>query len=445
MAHWEIVVSGLGDRDTGGGLFRAGDHGLERLDWLASTGLAISPGGDRLARILRTGDDLHAAGEILIYDKRGVRSYHRVDSLFDAHDVIWYEGSWVVASPSSNSLLWLDEAGNVVDRWSPDPSAGDAWHLNCLLVVGGRLLACAFGEFPVHRAWATGVASGAGFVFDVRTGRRVLSGLTYPHHPRYVDGRWLVCNSVSQSVVIFDDGGQKLDQIVLGGWTRGLAVDSDSMYVGCSANRHAQPTVLDMAWISVLERDTLREVERIALPTREVYDVLMVPGELLQGLRRGFHTNPMRDADQSQYALFRAAGVEPRLLWAVSDPLPADACRSDLELEFPDGGLASGTAPLVRYRLVNRGSAILIGAPPNPVNLSWRWFSADGSKLIAEGDRIALPRSLPPNETVTGEFRLRLPTEAGDYLLRASLVQELVHWFDDLDPASGYRQRFVLR
>jgi hypothetical protein len=439
---FEIVATGFGDRDTGGGAFVPGPTGAERIDWLASTGLAVDDGGRRIARMLRDAGEAESSGELLVSDARGIETYRRIDALSDAHDVIWHGDELVVASASTNSLLWLSAAGDVLRTWSA-PGTGDAWHLNSLLVDGDRLLACAFGKFAEHRGWnAPGAAEGQGFVFDVATGETVISGFTSPHHPVRLGDGWAICDSRKQAFVVLDEAGRELDRVQLGGWTRGVAITDDRIYVGISARRHEAES--GTASVAVLDRRTLREVaERIVLPSREVYAVVLVPSPLVEGMRRGFRTNAMRTADDDMHALFRAAGVEPERLWAVSDPLPEEACRVELEAGAP-AAMGEGEAVDLPWTLRNRGGAILQSAEPYPVHVASRWFSPDGRTLLAEGERAVLARSVPPGTEAAGTLRVEAPAGTGERLLRISVVQEHVRWFDDLDPANGVAARVVV-
>jgi acetolactate synthase I/II/III large subunit len=320
-------------------------------------------------------------------------------------------------------------------------ACGDAHHLNCLVVLDGRLLACAFGRFSGHRAWSVpGAAEGAGCVFDVASGQEILGGLTCPHHPRRLDGRWLVCDSHGHALVeIHDDGRRR--RVELGGWTRGIAYDERSVYVGLSAQRegHGSSGQDNMASIVVLDRAKLEETARLALPCREVYDLAFAPASRVAGLEVGFRTNSLRVAEQDQYALFRTAGVEPARLWAIADPLRPEDCAVEVALELM-GPLALGGSTRARFRVVNRGGAVLVTAPPHPVSISWRWFAADGAELVEQGPRVPLPRSLPPGALAEGELRIPSPEHEGDYLLRATLVQEHIRWFDDVDAAYGCSQ-----
>lgn len=72
----------------------------------------------------------------------------------------------------------------------------------------GRLLVSAFDRFHTHRGW-TEVATreGTGIVFDVRSGRDVMSGLSSPHNPLWIDGGWLVCNSARGELLRLDGKG----------------------------------------------------------------------------------------------------------------------------------------------------------------------------------------------------------------------------------------------
>ena len=442
MRGHSIVATGFGDRDTGGGAFVLADSGFERIDWLASTGLAADPEGTRVARLLRDAGEAASSGELLVSDARGVETYRRIDALSDAHDVVWDDGELVVASASTNALLWLSASGDVLRRWKA-PGTGDAWHLNSLLVDGGRLLACAFGRFAEHRGWSPpGAAEGRGFVFDVETGETVLGGFTCPHHPLRLGDEWAICDSREQAFVVLDADGTVLVRVALGGWTRGVAVTADRLFVGVSARRDEAGG--RTASVAVLDRSTLREVDRLPLPSREVYAVAVVPTPLVDGLRQGFRTNALRAADEDLQDLFRAAGVEPQRLWAVSDPLPEEACRVVLDAEAP-ASMREGEAREVRWTLTNRGGAVLHSAAPYPVHLASRWFSVDGATLVAEGERAVLARSVLPGAQANGTLRVEAPRGAGERLLRIAPVQEQVRWFDDLDPANGVAARVVVR
>jgi hypothetical protein len=203
--------------------------------------------------------------------------------------------------------------------------------------------------------------------------------------------------------------------------------------VGVSARRTKAAD--GRAAVVVLDRATLAELARIPVPAREIYALTAVPAPLVEGLERGFRTNAARVDDADQLALFRAAGVEPELLWAISDPLPESACRTTLEAELPRA-MREGESVEAAWTLSNHGGAVLPIAHPHPVHVGARWSAGDGT-VLAHHERAELPRSVPPGTTVRGTITLTAPDGVDTRLLRLAPVQEFVRWFDDVDAANG--------
>ena len=429
-----IVVSGFGEDDTGGGLFLVDGGRVERLDYVSSNGVAVA--GDRFVRTIRSAREVESVGELLVYDKRGVERYFRVDALADAHDVAWDGENYVAVSTLTNKVLWISPGGDVVREWRA-PGAGDCWHLNSLFVHDGTVYVSAFGRYRRHREWAEQPRDGAGFVLDLETGREVLTGLSSPHTPRRFDGAWTVCNSAAGEVVQLDAEGEVVRRVELGGWTRGIAVSDDLVFVGVSAARYGG-NAPETANVAVLSRTTWDVVGRFLLPCREVYDVVLVPTPLVEGLRRGFRTNGSRVEEQDQYALFREVGVTPSRLWACGDPLPLEAMRARIAAELPDA-LTTDELVEVECSLENLGNAILVSAPPNRVILSYRWFDPETGRQLDGGAplRSPLPAPAPPRRPLQGRLRVLAPSVPGEFLLRVTLVQEGVAWFDDVDERSS--------
>jgi acetolactate synthase-1/2/3 large subunit len=428
-----LLISCLGE-DTGGGLFTYDGKTLEQLDTLSTTGLALAD--DRFGRLLWSSGEAGSVGELLVYDQTGISRYFRIDSLREPHDLAWDGEAFVAVSTMSNSIVWLSPAGEVTRVWKADGD-GDAWHVNSLSAVDGRLVAAAFGRFSRHRGWADGNAEGSGIVFDLATGEDIVSGLSCPHDPRLLDGLWLVCNSGQRELIAVEpSSGTVRHRVQLDGWTRGLAVAGDRVYVGESANR-ASPVPGELGSVAVIDRRTWSVVDRVALPCQEVFDVIEVPLTLAQGVRQGFRTNPLRTTEQDQHALFNAVGVRPTRLWAVGEPLPAGACRVRIEATVP-GELEPGTIHECECLIENIGDAILVSAPPNPVHISYRWLAGRRPNDVVEGGRSILPEALVPAAARTCTFSLTTPERPGDYRLVVTLVQEQVAWFDDLDEQNAW-------
>ena len=373
-----LLASCLGDDDTGGGLFAFDGQDLQMIDRLSSTGLSVF--GNRLARLLRSHVDELASNEVLIYDHQGVSRYWRVDGLSDAHDILCSEGGIVAVSTGTNSIVWLSPSGDIIRTWKA-AGEGDAWHLNSLIWHDGRLYSAAFGRHAKHREWTASKDQGLGIVFDVESGENLLTGLSCPHHPRFVDGAWVVGNSAKKELLQIDPAtGSCQKHVQLNGWTRGLAVTDKYVFVGESANRRDPQKNLN-ASIAVVSRHDWKVLEQIPVPCREIYDLALAPTGLLTGLRRGFSTNSLRIAEQEQYALFHQLGVEPQRLWATGEALAPEACRIKITATLP-AELPMDKVVEVDCLIENLGAEFLVTAPPNPVHISYKWFGSPDNPSI---------------------------------------------------------------
>ena len=303
-----LLISGAGDRSTGGGICVLVDNQIKVIDRVSTAGMILFEG--RLGRLLRT-PLTTGGGEILIYDARGISHYLRVDELSDPHYLIWNGQHLIVTSTGNDSLLWLTLSGEVMKRWqAPDSGGSDSWHLNDIWLVDEHLYACAFGKYRSYRAYKDHLTNGDGFIFNVGSGETVAGGLCAPHSPRYFDGAWTVCDSLRNSLVQFDPQGRWQRQVQLRSFTRGLAVSEDYLVVGESIPRRTA-AVLEMGSVAVLRRSDFSFVARFEVPFEEVGDVVVIPRYLLNALCKGFRTNPLRASEADQLQLFRDVGIEP--------------------------------------------------------------------------------------------------------------------------------------
>jgi len=429
-----LVVSGFGD-DVGGGLFAYDGGDVERIDRLSSTGLAVA--GGRVARFLRSPVDVDSGSELLVYDEQGVERYLRLDGVTDPHDVAWDGADLIAVATFANAIVWVTAAGEVTRRWSA-PGDGDAWHLNSLWREDGRLYVCAFGRFDGHRDWSKHSRERRGVVFDLETGEDVLVGLDQPHTPRRIEDTWLVCNSAAGELLVLESqSSEPVARVELEGFTRGIAIGDGAVFVGESTRRESSSPG-DGASIAVVSTDEWSVTNRVRVPADEIYDLVWAPTSLVEGLRRGFRQNPARVSEMNQLQLFDEVGVRPTRLWATGDRLPDEALRVRIEAEVPRT-MRPAILVTVRCTIENVGTAILTTAPPYPVHLSYRWFAPGSAAPLdgAESLRAPLPRSLPPRARDAASITIKAPHAPGRYELRLTAVQELVAWFDDVDPASA--------
>lgn len=208
-----------------------------------------------------------------------------VEDLHDPHDVLWTGDSYAIACAGANKIVFVSPAGKVTRIWAA-PGVGDAWHLNSLLVIDGELHVAAFGRHERDREWnEPGADPASGFVLNLVTGKDVVTGLSSPHHPRLVDGKWIICNSGRRGLTRIDaETGGVEAEVVLEGWTRGLAVLDSVLLVGESPGR-TEPAGVS-ASVAVVDRGTWEVVDRFSVPAREIYDIALGPADLAKSIRR---------------------------------------------------------------------------------------------------------------------------------------------------------------
>jgi acetolactate synthase-1/2/3 large subunit len=440
--HAVVCVTTFGHLTTGGGLFAIEGGHVETIDCTSSHGFATD--GRRVARALHCDPHVGDAGEVLVYDARGVSHYLRLDDATAAHDVSWDGDEIVVVSPWTNTVGWygLDGARRREVRL---PGPQDSWHVNCVAQRDGRWYATVFGDFQAHRGWAPPTGRGRGRLIDLETREIVVEGLSSPHSPRLVGDRWFVCDSADESVAEFDaTSGRNVRRVPCGGWTRGLAITPEFAFVGVSGDRLTKGR--RRAEIVVLDRASWTVAERFSLPSQEVYDVTLIPPELVGGLRTGFQNNPTRIGEARQRDLLRELGVDdPTTLWPAGEALAEADSRCSIEAQFP-ATCTAGDLLEIPVSVTNRGNAFFTSAPPFPTAVSYRWFDARGN-LIVQGreTRSLFPASIPPNGTSHMICRVAVPRAEGAVTLTITLVQDRVRWFDELGADNAISGGVVVR
>jgi Domain of unknown function (DUF4915) len=428
-SHCVLIASGFGDTTSGGGLFAIDGSRVERIDRISSMGLAFD--GRRLARVLRcTAADANV-GEVAVYDARGVQRYIRLDEAASVHDVVWDGEDLAVVCPWDNAVRWFSATGLVVHEIRYG-GPRDSLHLNCVTRRGDRWYATAFG-FGAFRGWDDPSRKAQGRLFDLATGVTVAGGLSAPHSPRWIDGMWMVCNSAERELVAIDEAtGQIVRRVPCGHWTRGLAHDDDFFYVGACQRRATQESFGDCE-IVVIDRRTWEVAERVVLPVEEVYDLVLTPRAILDGLRRGFDVNPLRGREQRQYRILTELGVDqPRHLWPSGDPLPWSDFRCGVGCAIPPVW-AAGELREVAVRLTNRSSSFFTTAAPAPVYVSYKWTDGETGNYLdgRRAYRSRLPRTVFPAESLDMTALVVAPERVGKAVLKITLMQEGVTWFDD--------------
>ena len=96
------------------------------------------------------------------------------------------------------------------------------------------------------------------------------------------------------------------------------------------------------------------------------------------------------------------------------------------------GEQRAGVATRARLRLENAGSAPWRSRGREGVHLAYHWLDPLGNAIVWDGNRTALPATVPPGEAVELEATVVAPRPPGSYRLAFDLVEELRYWFEEL-------------
>ena len=127
--------------------------------------------------------------------------------------------------------------------------------------------------------------------------------------------------------------------------------------------------------------------------------------------------NPFFDAEERLFLeRFAFQNVEPRL--------------SVLKI-YSTGRMIRGTTQTLAVRVRNTSAFRITSTGERPVLLSYHWLRPDGTYLVFEGMRTALPLDLEPGKEITAHVTVAVPNEDGLAVLKIVPVHEHVAWLED--------------
>jgi hypothetical protein len=90
--------------------------------------------------------------------------------------------------------------------------------------------------------------------------------------------------------------------------------------------------------------------------------------------------------------------------------------------------LKPGQRTSIPVQIENPGSETWVTEGRYPVTISYKWFSG-GQMLPIEGERTRLPGPVVPKGVINVPVDVIAPNQAGEFVVRITLVQEAVDWF----------------
>jgi hypothetical protein len=110
--------------------------------------------------------------------------------------------------------------------------------------------------------------------------------------------------------------------------------------------------------------------------------------------------------------------------------------RADLKLATTPGALSPATRERLAIDIVNlsddfwSADGIPARAGSHRVAVAYRWLARDGTPVVVEGERTPLPWDVPAQGALRVHALVITPPATGSFILRLTLVQEDVAWFD---------------
>ena len=178
-----------------------------------------------------------------VYSQMWLPRSVRYTGEIDLHDIAFSGGSVIGAATRFSCLARMDDAASFTPLWRPEFISellpDDRCHMNgmALDTDGTVRYVTALGASDAPEGWRADRATG-GVLMSVPDGRIVVSGLSMPHSPRLIDGVLYVLNSGAGEVLKVDPVDGRTEVLArLPGYTRGLALMGDLLFVGLSKLR----------------------------------------------------------------------------------------------------------------------------------------------------------------------------------------------------------------
>jgi glycosyltransferase involved in cell wall biosynthesis len=220
-------------------------------------------------------------------------NYKALQRCKDPHSMVFLDGQLYIISTGSNQIYRVPLADGQFGEeelfWSYPASSdtSDEVHLNGLTLDGKELIASCFGPREPDGTWGA-----SGRVFKVKSGKTICDGLQQPHTPMVSGNRLAVAESAAFKVHLYRkrQGRWELErELLLDGYTRGLAFQGDQLVAGVSASRelsrsqgqfvYSKPiTAKDSQLVAIdLATGEPRGAWDLLLYGREPYDLIPAP------------------------------------------------------------------------------------------------------------------------------------------------------------------------
>jgi hypothetical protein len=145
---------------------------------------------------------------------------------------------------------------------------------------------------------------------------------------------------------------------------------------------------------------------------------------------------------------YRTATLPEAMAWdrdrevLQMDALPPDAiARISLHVSAVPAAVGVSETFWIDATVKNATNRPLVALPPYAVHLAYHWIQESTRLMVMfEGERSDLFPCVRANDSMQCWMRVEAPSLPGKYILQATMLQESVYWFEDVQP--GILQEF---
>jgi len=158
------------------------------------------------------------------------------------------------------------------------------------------------------------------------------------------------------------------------------------------------------------------------------------PENVGENLQRKFSISEMRAAPD----LFAVASHSPIRVAKLLSQTRMEALdevevkRIEMSVGSYPSKMRTSSRHTLSVELRNNSMTDLKSVAPYPVHLAYHWLSAEGKLVEFDGERTLIVPDAKAGSSDVYEISVATPVQPGSFLLRVTLVQEGIRWFDQV-------------
>ncbi len=151
-----------------------------------------------------------------------------------------------------------------------------------------------------------------------------------------------MANSQGRELREYSFSGELIRKIELGGYTRGLCIDKEKIYIGLSCSRNNKDDSMSSASVVAITRDNWDEVGRIHLSTKEIYSIVKVENKEFMVEILLHHFSNLNEKNRSLVKQKICTDNENQILKKRISQIDEEVWMLSSELNFPPSEKESG-------------------------------------------------------------------------------------------------------